>query len=450
MFVPQAAGPEAAPDARPEAAAEAGPDAATEAEAGPPAVTVLVTSVLGAPLSNVAVVFHDATGAVLETKKTDTTGVASRVVDAGALVTVAVGNSSTRELVTYLGVKPGDSLTVVDRASFVPISVTISGPSSPPTGTLGYSFFAGLDACSGANDGPRAVLPLDVNCIAGAKFPVLAFARDGTGNDLGFAFKKDVMYTATAIDVSGLPAWSTTPSFFRLSVKNTAGHTGPIGTAFGQIANGIAYTQTDTFNVDGNRFDVYPGYADAFQWEANVRGTLPTAQIVNAVVQRGPTTLTNVTVDLAMLLPDFTGGAIDTSDVSRPSITWTTSATLAGMAVGGGAMLTWTATDADGGTSIGAWAFVLPPAATTVKAPAMPPELAAWIPSAAVVVDPPLVLFIASDAIASYDAFRAGAATSLSQLNPAYEYADAEPTLPVDGLARVTWLLPPALGIGPR
>src|SRR5579883_357570 len=89
----------------PDSAAEAAVDAPLDIPPAPVVVQVLSAS---GPEQGVNVVFQDATGAVITSGTTDATGRFGRVVPAGSMATVLLGNTANPNNMTVVGVQPGD------------------------------------------------------------------------------------------------------------------------------------------------------------------------------------------------------------------------------------------------------------------------------------------------------------------------------------------------------
>jgi hypothetical protein len=121
-----------------------------DAGAQPVSVTVFLG---GAPEPGVLVAFQDATGAVLGSAKTDAKGTAAMVVPAGSQVTAMLGTpgSGSLAIYTYVGVEPGDALSVVDPASYGAFAASLVAlPPNPPSATSFY------EAHIGRRQGPVA------------------------------------------------------------------------------------------------------------------------------------------------------------------------------------------------------------------------------------------------------------------------------------------------------
>lgn len=161
-------------------------DAAPAPLAGPP-VTVSVFDD-GSPAVGREVVFHDARGEARAQATTDAAGRATGLVGPGGAVTVVVG-TSTRALVTVLGVSPGEALVVGEPEDEGGLGETLcTARVAVPPGPAGaarrtVSLGVGATEVSGA-DVPMAVLRRYV--VDGAFFAI-AEAEDARGGSLGYA-----------------------------------------------------------------------------------------------------------------------------------------------------------------------------------------------------------------------------------------------------------------------
>ena len=317
---------------------------AIQVDAGPQPVTVTVFSG-SAPEPGVLVAFQDATGAVLGSVKTDAKGTASRVVMiAGSQVTVLLGTPGTGSLAiyTYVGVEPGDALSVVDPGSYAAATISVTAlPPNPPTAASYY--LANIGSCGTYIPQLPASMSLGPGCIGpDGKFPVLVIASDASSQTLAYAFRKDntvggLDAGSTTVALSG--NWSTQVGTWTIDTPNVPPAASYLTEAFGELANGVSYAQHATAMVMGDAgappssFETHPGYADAVQSEVST--LLPasnfndTELLAIATRTAAPAQGGNATIDLAQLLPAITSATFDlTSDPVRPSVSWTSAGPL--------------------------------------------------------------------------------------------------------------------------
>lgn len=388
--------------------ADASPDGdAAQAQA----VTVVVATRKG-PRAGVTVVFHDATGAVLETKTTDATGRATSNA-AGpipAMATALLGKESgDREIFTWTAVEAGDELAVADHELYETLgsySVVLPGLVTDAGGVAATSYIVNLGVCSGSGSSSPIGMNLDTQCTGATNAPLLA-ANDDTGTPLTYAFKKNVPPPADGgvVNVDGLTAWAA-PSTFTVTVQNKPGVLG-LNVSLLQIANGVATPNYTAFALDGAdeaKFKVAPGYADAYQATATAPGTAIGAN--RRLGARVAGSMTATVFDFQQALPELESATVDAVDPLRPSLSWAANATLAGS---DGGLVTTTYSYPDQGTV--RWTLVVPPGATTgsVKAPALPAAAAVdFLPAADAGGSwgNTSAIFAEAEAVADYKAFR--------------------------------------------
>jgi hypothetical protein len=170
------------------------PDVAPDAPPGPPSVTVTVTDRNG-PKGNVRVVFHDAAGAVLETKLTGADGKASSAGALPAMASALLGSGYDRHIVTWTGVENGDDLAVKDvependETVIGSYNVTLIGQVADQN-AYQYDIYAG--SC-GTTFADTATLTGSLNlykfCV-GSQSSVLVRAVDDGYTPIAHSFKK--------------------------------------------------------------------------------------------------------------------------------------------------------------------------------------------------------------------------------------------------------------------
>lgn len=415
------------------------PDSSPDVDAGPLPVKVIVLR-NGAPEANVNVVFQDATGAVLEAKTTAIDGSASRVVTAGAMVTVVLGSVVSSQLVTVVGVKPGDVLTAIDDTGTID-AVAVDLPlATPPQGTVYYAAQTGRCGSFLNQAGPLrySVAP---ECKRAGKFPVLVFAQDINQASIGYSFKKGNTVTAPdggTTPITGLPAWATAGSV-QLTATNAG--TAAVDLGYAEIADGIGYAVGRSVMPMGgtasHTFDTYGGFADAAQYEVTRIGALvgPYDPVVS-IVKRASAPAAPQSIDLSQALPAMTMLTSDTTNGARPKVT----IALAGAPTGADALLvsmSWFGLNPEAGMTSGRWLIVAPPSTTTVTAPELPTALAALGPSLEMSFDAPSAAIFDSDQVPGYDQLRAGFAV-LPRPETIQASAAGIPTLPSNGTLRVS------------
>lgn len=422
------------PDAGP------GPDAA-----GPPKpVTVYVTSITGAAVADVTVVFHDATGAVLETKKTDTFGNATSAVNpAIAMATVAFGQAfSDGELLTWTGVQGGDVLPVVApaRNTFARFDITIPGQFTGDGGpTVSYDAYIG--GCRGSSTIPNEPITVYVDpyCYRGMG-AVLVSGSNSAAEIVAHALKRPVTPATDGGTVAvTTDAWKSPPAAVTVSVTNTTDNSGRGW--FQQIANQTVFPQDKPLNGTQTSFRAASGpFVDAYNAAVVFENGLSLRTIGKRVAPAA-----TIALDAAQLPPALTDGTVDSTSPKRPKITWTGNM---GPMKGGVARATWFDPSHESTTH---WSFVVPAnnaANGSVTAPALPPELDGAVPNAdgggTTWETAPEVIFVDSDLLPDYATWRKiqGVIVPFSLAgNGGVEQA----VLPQNGSYRISHLVIPAL-----
>jgi len=434
--------PETGPQPQPDAAdvdgftppVDAGQDAAPA-----DSVTVVVTKD-GAPDPGVTVLFQSSAGAILATVVSGADGKATNKVTAGDQITVALGAVNNRRLVTYLGVKPGDVLDVVEQTTrFLSITMAMNNPGG------GISIAAGNFDCStnAASSGSAVGINLLPECITGPVFPVMGTLPFNL--QTYYSFKKDITPAASGTTtISGMSPWAVGTAY-TLNVTNAPNLTG-VQASLGQIANNQSFgtaPQTNltlTAGAGTAPFVVATGYADAYQGDVQFVNFFGGYQQVRSFSKRFPAGTTQTLDMTAGVLPDLLTVIADNSAPARPVLTWTAGAALTG-ADSGVATMTFTQPIAGGGSEQIAWTFLVPPGTLSVTAPELPASLAAFAPSAASTMGPPGVAFFESDLVSGYDFVRAHAdAFGLGKVPIGIFSGATIPGLPAVGTLRITAL----------
>ncbi len=159
-------------------------------DTAPPQVVVTVLGPNG-PESGVTILFNDPSGAPLITATTGAAGTTSQLLQPGSSVTALFGTESLPQLVTVLGVQPGDRLTAYDTSN-ASITVDIAAlPTPSPTNTVQYVASAG--ACTTNFFTPPAEFGADPGCY-GTTIPLLVLAESEVGAEIGFTYQKAVPF----------------------------------------------------------------------------------------------------------------------------------------------------------------------------------------------------------------------------------------------------------------
>jgi hypothetical protein len=273
-------------------------------------------------------------------------------------------------------------------------------------GATSYTYAMGL--CENAGAAPPFTVFANRFCLR-ATNAFLARALDAEGAVLGYSFAKAIPLATDGgtTDVT-LGPWMA-PSTTTVVASNLPANAN-VSAQLSEIAEsgGVANPTSTGVNDGGSSFLTAPGFADAIQ--AAVRVTPPAQPYATLTVAKRQAPGASVALDYATALPMLTGATTDASDPVRPSVTWTSAASLA-TTDGGAVLLGFSRPQSEVGYS---WAFVLPPGTTTAKAPQMPAEAADWLPQApndagSTFFSDPEILFVESDTIPSYATFRQAA-----------------------------------------
>ncbi|MBX3224924.1 MAG: hypothetical protein KF795_30690 [Labilithrix sp.] len=416
------------------AAPDAEEDAEPDAPVVIPAVSVTVVGKTG-PSADVRVVFHDADGAVLETKLTGADGKATRSAGAApAMASALLAVAGQRQIMTWTGVEDGDQLVVRDLEPYEETSggsfaVALPGAFSD-AGASGYEIVAG-ECFTFTESSQTATLPLMPYCTRGAKSSVLVRAKSYEGELVGHSFSKGNNVPTNGATVAVATGVWRVPASVTLSVSNVPPDTEGNAELL-EISDGHGYPSGSVGLSQPATLQTATGFADALQATASISsGQQGWAKRV--IAKRGAPAA-SITLDAALFLPPISGAEISANDAARPVVSWTSTSTAA--ADGGLVRVRYYTAD----ETSSSWTFVVAPGSTSVKAPAMPAEAESFLP------DPtndspsrfsrPTVVFIEADTIPSYALFRRTQSAIADYAFPFASYA--LPPLPTNGTYRAT------------
>lgn len=363
------------------------------------------------PAAGATIIFADSTGAITSTMMTDANGKATKTIAGGETMTVVNGVivadggvGPSPDLVTVMGVKPGDKL-VVPFYPFATTPPTVNTTLPPRVGSDAYSVQIGDSDKYDETTSIGVMLSNGASLPApGAPFSVLALAYEGEAPIAG-AYKKGQMLTPganTLVDfVTGMqPAsasWNTTLGTVS-SVFTGADTLGDvyITGAVTMISEGMAFrtyqtdgTSTSTTHTMMN--NTVSNFADSLQsmWFVADGG-------VRRVIKRFANTTTTMTTAASELLPEVTQSKPDMTNPVRPIYKWALSAP----APVDGIRLTVITPDPRDERWI-EWRILVPSGATEVKLPEMP--MGALGTEQLYLSD---LVLVEGDFIANYDEFR--------------------------------------------
>ncbi|MDF2691859.1 MAG: hypothetical protein K0S65_242 [Labilithrix sp.] len=395
---------------------------------GPPKVTVSISTPTG-PRANVLVVFHDAAGAVLETKTTGADGKASSTGALPSMASALLSSEFERGIVTWTGLENGDELVLRD-----------SDPSENRIGrvnvTLGSAFDGAsqydlsASGCGGNIDqGTTGEINLYSTC-ARSPSAVLATALTPNRQVLAHAFKKNnaLVTDGGGVDVT-TGAWKA-PGNLTINISNIPDQT-YAGAELLEIADGHGYRNNGDIGLENGTvsYITADGFADAVQ--ANVSLSPPSLGSKLVIAKRTAPAAT-IAIDAAQALPAITSSTLSGANSQRPVISW--SPATAGTDGGLVRVRFLSAED-----RFSTWTFVVPPGATTVTAPALPAEAANFVPmlndaGADEVFEEPEILFLEADVLPSYALFRSQQGALIDPYTSFYDLSF--PAVPLNGTYR--------------
>jgi hypothetical protein len=382
-------------------------DANPDAPVTPKGVTVLATSRTG-PAANITVLFHDATGAITETKKTGADGKATSVpTPTPAMATIIFGEGTgNRRLVTWTSVADGDELPAVvpeEDLNLGQVEITLTGQFD--AGVYNYDSYVGrCYQYGGTGTEPWYISPY-VGCArGGGALLVEAQDVDQSNKVVGFSFKKPITLDADGGTLAVTPGAWVAPVDITLAVSNTTSISG--NGIFSQIAGSTVFAKRSYLDDSfGATFPAAgPTFADAYNMAVTFPGSNPTNQRI--IGRRFATNTTAVTLDANTLPPELTAASIDQADKHRPIAKWT--GTMTGMK--GGIVRIFYANFAGDAYATTGWTLVVPSTVTEIKAPMLPASLDPILPSPDAGVytwdSSPTVAFADSTLLPDYGAFR--------------------------------------------
>jgi len=318
------------------------------ADSGVPPTDIEVTVLSdNKPIVGATVVFGDSTGKMTKTVYTDAQGKIKETISGGEMITVAGGPSLpdagtvgkvayvSPDLVTIMGVKPGDKLVVpfYPGATAPAVDVTFQTSAS----AVEYGAYVGACGNSGGTTLNVGLEGGECMPLPGAPFSVLGYAW-GEGGYVGAAYKKGQMLAATGNTTVDFVA-GTQPASAAWAAGTTTLTANLIGTlpeAYissdgAMISDGLAFEPVN-YNGEGKSasMQVVNGFADSLQtmWYIGGGGE-------RMVVKRFANSATTLDTAYTEFLPLVTPATADVTDPARPVMKWTpaSAATIDGVRV---------------------------------------------------------------------------------------------------------------------
>lgn len=211
-------------------------------------VTVLDRSGNGAPAVGVPVVFIDPDGTLVKTASADSNGKADADVLPGGSVTTVVALTSSYQIRTTLGIKPGDDLVLGSRSADTTAAgnVTVSWPQAP--GSPAFYYIYGPCGFATLVNGSTlaATMPITNGCKPDTT-EILVWARDSAGGTVSFNDKANVPLVIGGT-VTMANAWTGSLSFTASYTNLTS--IGSI-TAERRFTDGAGFASSDIQNTIG-------------------------------------------------------------------------------------------------------------------------------------------------------------------------------------------------------
>jgi hypothetical protein len=271
---------------------------------------------------------------------------------------------------------------------------------SPPQGAVGFEVFIGDDFGGGASvAAPFAIAATGLDVGSDGTITVIGLARNASYDIIAVSTATGIAPPAQGDTVSvSTGAWSTAFDEFQLGVAN--GNLGDLeNSTAGQNIDGVEYALPSlTGNTSYIRWWPVPSLGGYVDYSAEIPyGAGGAAKRYEA--RRLAADATSDTIDMDTLLPGLTATSADTTDIARPTLQWSASASTASA---DGVLLN---TQWNGSQSAGQWAFLMPATQTSVRFPALPETAAKWTPTAP--VSAPYAVLIDTTYDAGYGDFRA-------------------------------------------
>lgn len=407
-------------------------------DAGSPAPPLAEVVVLDgdAPVAGAPVVFHDAAGHVTGLVATDERGVAAHPLEPGGLITVAhpakiTLATSRLQLITHVGARPGERLTVEIPDAGAAYQPGDPGPvvgsidlEIPPMGGAGF-FVVHLGCADVMIEELEAAVDVPERCLGAdgrVSLTVEAFTPPDLPAPLGTTFAAGVELSSRV----ALPAWAETAPV-DVAIAATPDRATEASATLVMLAGGLAFEPVmfDSAPLAGEPVTlspgVFPGFADAIDLEVRLFG----AGAVTEWLRLDAPLESVVSVSEGALLPMIGGVAVDPG---ADSLSWQPTGDT-GFA--DATLLSLRSERAEGAVRrTRRWLVVAPPGIPSPFAlPELPAELADWRPLPGdEYLEPGVVTFDVSW-IAGYDAFLADHGAGFLD----------EPCVPAVSEARMTW-----------
>lgn len=408
------------PDATTPTDAGGSPDAGAmdASTSGQVAITVLDQ---GNPLPGIDVVFSDALGAFVDFDQTPPTGTLRKTIEPDTMVTILVrvpeSATETQFLTfTYVGVQPGDELTIGDPSgNSNPTNVTTATVSfgAAPTGTRQVVVDNGCSSTTTSTDTSAVMLPVNTSCIdANGLMHVLVTAIDNDNQTLAYSVMRSIRPTGTPTTSMrvDMPAFGAMTDAIDVAISNPR----PLayvtqvqsrllaGTIEFRGPERVAFLNAGGANV---MVDVPRGFSSGLVAQVNVGYGMPNAEpeAFTLLSRRFATSVpATYAVDVSTdTLPPVFDLSVDKTGGARPSIAFRMGGDPA-IADGMLAQLGW-----QDGNDVHEWTVIAPPNATSpIVWPELPERFGDFRPSAQTMYQREQLILFEADFVRDWDHFR--------------------------------------------
>lgn len=339
-----------------------------------PGVTVTVLAD-GRPLRLARVLFHDESGRILEDTATDESGRATRS-PAPSMVTVQDGTGS--QLITFVGIVDGDTLTITgnDALPSNPVYIGSYLVDVPGAFPAADSFKSWIGYCD-PGFGKDPMLPVQVlaadDCARTGEAVLLA-AVDATGKPVAFAGAAGLVPTGSSMKQLGVhtdPWKAAVSSTLEKRLGALTGEQVVYGDLSARIGREHFVVATSPASVPPDTpspVEVPVGVADGFEvfFRLFADSAAKSYSQVIAYQASGP-----FVIDVKDALPLVTAASLTGASPGQFDLAWTlaapattTDGIIASVTLGGAPAM-----------PSGVWTFVVPAGATSVRTPVLPQDI---------------------------------------------------------------------------
>ncbi|MBW2736783.1 MAG: hypothetical protein JRH20_30730, partial [Deltaproteobacteria bacterium] len=310
------------------------PDGMTDQVVQKSSATVQVFNA-GGPLAEAPVVFHQEDGTSLTA--TDTEGKAEGETSANGAISALIESGKSRQVVTVLGVQPGDAVTIGDnRGDGATVSLEVTATIEVENATA-YIIDVGC-ARKTIDASTMPTIEIPAWCAASGTVSVMMTSVRDDGSPHSYAFAKDVAVAATGVTGVTLSDWLVDWDGVALKLVNSPAKSTLMRSQIGTSLGGLTYVGYAPENL----VIAYPG-ATALQLGAAVPESFTTITNVNLGVAFGdvdkisgesgiryrdttrptaPAAVYTIEFDGGGLLPQISEVTVTPASGASPSVSW--------------------------------------------------------------------------------------------------------------------------------